>query len=148
MLDELFERAARADDDQVIAAVVLEGAVERQHKSRGGRELGELRSASATYTLLWNENSLPLPVVANTLLAFSDGERGVGICRVLENQSDHQAVTATADDEAVSDGEQGRPVEPIVLALGIEPERRSRRRRERALRPYRSPPIDVAAAVR
>jgi hypothetical protein len=48
----------------------------------------------------------------------------------------------------VSDGEQGRPVEPIVLALGIEPERRSRRRRERALRPYRSPPIDVAAAVR
>ncbi len=70
MLDELFERAARADDDQVIAAVVLEGAVERQHKSRGGRELGELRSASATYTLLWNENSLPLPVVANTLLTI------------------------------------------------------------------------------
>ena len=97
--------------------------------------------------VLWNENSLPLPVVANTLLAFSDGERGVGIRRVLD-QSDHQAVTATADDEAVSDGEQGRPVEPIVLALGIEPERRSRRRRERALRPYRSPPIDVAAAVR
>ena len=121
MLDELFERAARAADDQVIAAVVLEGAVERQHKSRGGRELGELRSASAM------ERELLAVARRGQHLAHDlDGERGVGICRVLD-QSDHQAVTATADDEAVSDGEQGRPVEPIVLALGIEPERRSRR---------------------